>query len=356
MKILFVGPDLSGLGGVQNYYCLVLPYLTDDAEYLATGRMARKQRLSFVQLLIDLRLFRGRLRECDVVVFNPTLGARCFCRDIPFILLARWKRRRVVVFFRGWGLHFEQKIDRWFKPLFQWVFRHVDATIVLASQFEQKLRQWGYQGTVYRETTVMNDAWFDADEKREPNDSGPVKILFLSRVEADKGIYEMADGMAQLTEIPFECHFAGDGDEMESFRRYVKEKNYGFIKFKGYLRGEEKRRAYQEADIFILPSSHGEGMPNALLEAMGCGLSVVVTRVGGVADFFEDGRMGSFLNEVTADEIAKVLRRMIGDKDKRISVAVYNRDYAQKHFGASQAAERLRRICESVAQPEEKKV
>lgn len=355
MKILFMGPDLSGLGGVQNYYGLVLPHLSDVAEYLATGRMARKQRPAVLQLLMDLQQFVGCLGKFDVVVFNPTLGARCFFRDIPFMLLAKWKRRRVVVFFRGWSPHFEQIIDRWFQPLFRWVFRHVDATVVLALVFEQKLRQWGYRGPVHRETTVMNDVWFNAEKRRNPGDSEPVKILFLSRVEADKGIYELADGMAQLTDLSVECHLAGDGVELENFKRHVQKKNYTFIKFKGYLRGEEKHLAYRAADIFILPSSHGEGMPNSLLEAMGCGLPIIVTRVGGVPDFFEDGSMGSFLNEVTADEIAKTLRRMIGDKEKRNSMATYNRDYARKHFGASQAAERLRRICINVTQLEGKK-
>ena len=356
MKILFVGPDLGGLGGVQNYYGLVLPHLADEAEYLATGRAARKQRPALIQLLIDLRQFGCRLDRFDIVVFNPSLGANCFFRDIPFMLLARWKHRRVVVFFRGWSPDFELKVDRWFQPLFRWVFRHVDATVVLASLFEQKLRQWGYRGPVYHETTVMNDVWFNAEKQRIPGDSEPVKILFLSRVEADKGIYELADGMALLTDLSVECHLAGDGGELENFKRYVQKKNYAFIKFKGYLRGEEKHRAYQDADIFILPSSHGEGMPNSLLEAMGCGLSIVVTRVGGVPDFFEDGRMGAFLHKVTADEIAKDLRRMIGNKEKRNSMAAYNRDYARQHFGASQAAERLRRICKSVAQLEEKDV
>jgi glycosyltransferase involved in cell wall biosynthesis len=48
---------------------------------------------------------------------------------------------------------------------------------------------------------------------------------------------------------------------------------------------------YKAANMFILPS-HGEGMPNVLLEAMASGLACIATRVSGTVDLIEDGETG----------------------------------------------------------------
>lgn len=49
--------------------------------------------------------------------------------------------------------------------------------------------------------------------------------------------------------------------------------------------------AYHAADVFALPSE-SEGMPNAVLEAMACGLPIVGTRISGTTDLVIDGQTG----------------------------------------------------------------
>ncbi len=48
-------------------------------------------------------------------------------------------------------------------------------------------------------------------------------------------------------------------------------------------------------DVFVHPSL-GDGMPNALLEAMACGKAVVATPVGGAPEVIKNGKNGMLVN------------------------------------------------------------
>jgi glycosyltransferase involved in cell wall biosynthesis len=73
-------------------------------------------------------------------------------------------------------------------------------------------------------------------------------------------------------------------------------------------------KKYQNADIFVLPS-YNEGMSNALLEAMSCGLPVVVTNVGGTEELV-DSSNGFVFNAGDVDELVKILKQLHFNKEK----------------------------------------
>ncbi len=68
----------------------------------------------------------------------------------------------------------------------------------------------------------------------------------------------------------------------------------------------------QASDIYII-SSKFEGMSNALLEAMACGLPVISTAVSGATDIIRDGQNGFIVPIGDADVIADALRKYLSD-------------------------------------------
>ncbi len=70
------------------------------------------------------------------------------------------------------------------------------------------------------------------------------------------------------------------------------------------------------ADIFVLPSLQ-EGMPNALLEAMACGLPVIGTRIGGVVDIIDDRKNGILIEPGNVKSLARALGELLENESLR---------------------------------------
>jgi glycosyltransferase involved in cell wall biosynthesis len=66
------------------------------------------------------------------------------------------------------------------------------------------------------------------------------------------------------------------------------------------------------SNVFCLPSRN-EGFSNALIEAMGCGLPCVATRVGGNAEALEEGKSGYLVATEDADAMADRILRLLRD-------------------------------------------
>jgi glycosyltransferase involved in cell wall biosynthesis len=72
-------------------------------------------------------------------------------------------------------------------------------------------------------------------------------------------------------------------------------------------------------DVLCLPSLN-EGLPNAALEAMACGLPVVASRVGGIPEIVRDGVNGFLVPPSNPDALADALRRALATKWDREAI------------------------------------
>ena len=106
-------------------------------------------------------------------------------------------------------------------------------------------------------------------------------LLFVGRVVYQKGLDLLLEALGGLQSISWQLTVVGDGSQREPL--LVQAQHLGMvdrIKFLGWLSSTQLLPQYQQANLFIFPSRH-EGMPNAVLEAMACGLPVVATRIAG---------------------------------------------------------------------------
>ena len=108
----------------------------------------------------------------------------------------------------------------------------------------------------------------------------PLKLLFVGRFAANKGIHVLMDAATQLNNGGYkneiEFHLVGKGPLFEHFSTTVKEPN---VIFHGFADDDKLNSLYKECDVFVLPTLF-EGMPTVVLEAMSYSLPVIVTDTG----------------------------------------------------------------------------
>lgn len=73
---------------------------------------------------------------------------------------------------------------------------------------------------------------------------------------------------------------------------------------------------YPEFDVLALPS-FSEGLPLVLVEARACGVPVVATGVGGIAELIEDGETGLLVTPGDHNELARAIGRLLEENDTR---------------------------------------
>ncbi|MCC5941646.1 MAG: glycosyltransferase family 4 protein, partial [Balneolaceae bacterium] len=293
----------------------------------------------------------------NTVLINSSLGKSGYYRDAFFMLLATNKKKRIV-FFRGWNPHFEQKIDKSFllKKIFQYSFLRADQIIVLSSEFKYKLLEWGYQRKIILETTVVDESLISDLPieylKKLRNSNQIPNILYLGNLKKEKGVLEIVKAVDHYVTInpgrKIKATIAGSGSMLEKLKSNVDKRRLP-IHFPGYVKNDDKIQVLRNANIFLFASYH-EGMPNAVIEAMAFGLPILTTRVGGIPDFFEEGKMGFFLSSREPQHIAERIKYLLEQPELMKEMSRYNYHYAKEHFYANKVAKRLEKIIDDVVE------
>lgn len=97
------------------------------------------------------------------------------------------------------------------------------------------------------------------------------------------------------------------------------------------------------SDVFCLPSRN-EGFSNALIEAMGCRLPCVATRVGGNAEALTEGVNGFLVESEDAEAMGDEILRLLGDPKLRLAMGRAARQAVETRFSTSAMMTRLTEI------------
>ena len=173
----------------------------------------------------------------------------------------------------------------------------------------------------------------DALRRRYPALKGRKTILFLSRINWKKGLDILIKAFAMVAKQQEDVHLLIVGDDEsgygEQVRRWIRDCGMSYedqgsegggterrekdsnvrITFAGMLTGKEKVQAYAGSDMFVLPS-YSENFGIVVVEAMACGIPVIVSDQVGIHKEVTESKAGIVI-EPDADELARAIMLLL---------------------------------------------
>ena len=164
-----------------------------------------------------------------------------------------------------------------------------------------------------------------------PASGAPRRVLAMGRLHAVKGFDLLLPAFAAASaRVPgWELDIWGEGAELGALEAQAQDLGLGgSVRFRGVT--DAPFDAMRQADLFVM-SSRAEGFPNALVEAMACGMPVLTTDFGGAAkEIVHDGVDGLVVPPGKAEALAEGLTRLMSDAELRARLAAQAPDVARR--------------------------
>jgi glycosyltransferase involved in cell wall biosynthesis len=350
-RLLVVGPLPPPLGGVQLIIDMQLrSNLAREFELHVVDTSKRQLRWAVenptwktpLYFMRDFsRLVRALVRVRPDVALVHAAPSLSILRDWVFMVTARLAGAKVMCHYHG-TLHTR------FPSCETWIGRAVGRLLMSAAQRVIVL------GPTYQRE--MGKAWKRDDLAWAPNmadiglfrstsadtrapwlASGERGVLFVGRLSAPKGIYDLLDAIPRVIERHPEARFVlvgvAEREAMEPVVRAEAERRgiAARVSFLGSLEGRDKAAAFVTSEMIVVPS-WTEAFPLVIPEAMAAGLPVIATAVGAIPDFVTEGEDGFLVAPRNPTELADRVCWLLEDEGLRRRISERVRERARRDF------------------------
>jgi len=300
-----------------------LGFETHLLEIRFSNKIDQLRRLNFKKIYEFIRLAVRLIRSIqtiqpNIVYFSFMPVGKGLFRDLFFVIIIKWYKITPVYHLHNKGI--ARNSDRWImKKIYQYVFR--DSYIIHLSKklYENEFSNLKLDNVKYR--IVPNGIHLREDGKVKRQYQG-INLLYLSNLFPQKGIFNLIGIFKNIEKkIPNVVLSIVGGFPYRKTQRQViellKENNLEKkIILKGPKYGKNKTFEYNNADIFVFPTSFNqECFPLVILEAMQAGLPIIASDEGAISEIIEDGINGVILKDWTIDSFSERLTELIRDSE-----------------------------------------
>lgn len=175
-------------------------------------------------------------------------------------------------------------------------------------------------------------------------------IGIVATLRSWKGHRYLLEAFAGLEDGNARLLIVGDGPMRETLAGHVDALN---LRERAIMPGNQRDVLpwLQAMDIFALPSYANEGVPQAILQAMACGLPVISTTVGGIAEAVQDGITGMLIDPHSAEKLRAALQTLSRDKPLRQRYGAAAANHARAHFGRDRMLDAMEALFRAVCTP-----
>jgi hypothetical protein len=173
--------------------------------------------------------------------------------------------------------------------------------------------------------------------RARPDDPETIEILTVGRAEKGKALDVVLNVISKLETQRWRLTVIGDGPELEQLRRHADSR----VRFLGARPFDEVADAYSKADVFLFPSRY-DIFGLVLVEAMGAGMAVAVSRaVGAAADLAVDGVNCILVGDDDPESWAHAVAQLASDKDLRSKLGANGRATIGRRWTIEHAADAM---------------
>jgi glycosyltransferase involved in cell wall biosynthesis len=230
----------------------------------------------------------------------------------------------------------------------RWLYTKATDRIVTTGEKlrEQMLRETGVEASrVVSIPTGIELARFHPGDRHAaraatglPRDVPLVGIVATLR--SWKGHRYLLQALATLGRADVHLAIVGDGPQREALEALTRE--LGLAARVSFAGNQADVAPWMQAfDLFCLPSYANEGVPQALMQAMACGLAVVTTPVGSIEEIVADGDTGLMVPPENVERLREALARLLDDAALRERLGARASQVARERFGDERMVERM---------------
>ncbi len=180
--------------------------------------------------------------------------------------------------------------------------RDIDLYIAAAEFTRKKYIQRG----IPPEKIVLKPHFVYPEPKLQPQERRGNYALYLGRLSQEKGVDVMLNAWRALSDFPLKV--VGTGPEEQKLKKAVSDEGMKNIEFTGFCGPQECEAHLRGAKFVIIPSVCYENFPRVVVEAFACGLPIIASRLGSLAELVEDGKTGILVEPGNASELSKKIR------------------------------------------------
>ena len=272
---------------------------------------------------IDWRAIRQTIDLCrkhNVTIWH----GHDYKTNLIGLIVRRFHSMKLVTTAHGW-VHFSGQTSLYYRLEKRWMLPRYEKIICVSDTVLQQCLQAGIKESrcclienaidtqQFKRTRALHEAKAaEFSVQREQ-----LVIGSIGRLADEKGFDLLIESFCRLLDdgIDAQLVIAGEGPEEAALReQIVRSGKQDRIRLLGFRK--DTRGFFEGLDAFVL-SSHREGLPNVLLEAMAVGVPVIATRVGGVERVIQDNINGLLISSGSAEEIHTALKRIVTSKRDR---------------------------------------
>lgn len=330
MKVIITSPSLNpeeNVSGISSVAQFIISN-NEEVEYIhfEVGKKDAESggKLSRIRRILHNRVeWKQLLRQNKgaVIHYNMPLMGAAVIRDYLLLQVAHQRKLPIVLHVHG-GNYMKNRQRPWIvQRLITKVFSWAKHIIVLSDE-EKRIVEEDFHAQNVHSLPNCIDLSEARSYIRKFEDERPLSILYLGRIEKNKGIDYIFEATKCLKAdgVPFTLHFAGKEEaEGEYIPRFQVELGDSFV-YHGVVFGKAKNDLLKQCDVFLLPSFY-EGLPMSLIETMSFGMVPVVTNVGSISSVVTDKQNGLFVKVKDSDSIVTVIKALSTHRDLLASLS-----------------------------------